>query len=125
MSPLPPLPPNPTNAFADDPRAARLGQRLFFEKRFSRNGEISCATCHDPARAFSDGLPRSQGVAEALRNAPTVLNAAHQRWLFWDGRADSLWAQALSPIENPLEMGSNRVRAARPRGCAAGLRLAG
>jgi cytochrome c peroxidase len=113
MSPLPPLAPDPTNAVADDPRAARLGQRLFFDKRFSRTGEIACASCHDPQRGYADGLARSRGVAEALRNAPTLLNVAHQRWFFWDGRADSLWAQALSPIENELEMAGNRTRLVR------------
>lgn len=107
-SPLGPPPADPTNAVADDPRAARLGQALFFDKRLSSNGEISCATCHDPLTGFVDGAQVAAGIGLADRNSPTVWNAAYQRWLFWDGRADSLWAQALQPIENPVEMGGER-----------------
>lgn len=113
LSPLPPLPPDETNAVADDPRAARLGQRLFFDPGFSIDGKVSCATCHLPEKHFADGKPLSEGLGRAGRNAPTVINAAYQRWLFWDGRADSLWAQAIQPIENPLEMGSSRTALAQ------------
>lgn len=109
-SPLEAPPKNPTNAHADDPAAAHLGRFLFFEKRFSRNGEIACATCHDPARAFTDGKTLSEGLGTAARHAPTLLNVAWQRWLFLDGRADSLWAQARQPIENPVEMGGDGSR---------------
>jgi len=111
-SPLGAPPPNPTNAHADDPAAARLGRYLFFEKRFSRNGEIACATCHDPARAFTDGKTLSEGIGQATRHAPTLYNVAWQRWLFWDGRADSLWAQVRHPIETSIEMGGNGSRLA-------------
>ena len=107
-SPLGPPPADPTNSVADDPRAARLGQALFFDTRLSSNGEISCATCHDPLTGFMDGAQVAAGIGLADRNSPTVWNAAYQRWLFWDGRADSLWAQALQPIENPVEMGGER-----------------
>jgi len=107
-SPLGPPPPDPTNAHADDPEAARLGQALFFDPRLSSNGEISCATCHDPDTGFVDGAQTAMGLGAAERNSPTVWNAAYQRWLFWDGRADSLWAQALQPLENPVEMGGER-----------------
>ncbi len=106
-------PPDPTNSVADDPRAARLGKKLFFDARLSGDGKFSCAHCHDPAKAFSDGKQLSEGKAKAKRNAPGLLNAAFQRWLFWDGRADSLWSQALGPIENPLEMDGNRVALAQ------------
>jgi cytochrome c peroxidase len=112
-SPLPPAPADPTNRVADDPAAARLGQHLFFDPRLSGNGQVSCATCHDPARAFTDGRPIAVGLEEARRNTPSIWNAAHQRWLFWDGRADSLWAQALSPIEDDKEMRGSRLRVAR------------
>jgi cytochrome c peroxidase len=67
-SPLGPLPPDPTNAHADDPRAARLGQRLFFEPRVSRNGELSCASCHDPAQSFADGKQVGEGLGQGTRN---------------------------------------------------------
>lgn len=109
MSPIPEVPPDPTNRWADDERAARLGQALFYDAGLSGNGEVSCATCHDPRRAFTDGRPRSQGIGEAKRHAPGLLDVAHQRWFFWDGRADTLWAQAAQPLEDPLEMGGHRT----------------
>ncbi|RMF74768.1 MAG: cytochrome-c peroxidase [Planctomycetota bacterium] len=112
-SPLPPAPADPTNRVADDPAAAHFGQYLFFDPRFSANGKVSCATCHDPANGFSDGLPLSNGIATAKRNAPTLWNVAYNRWYFWDGRADTLWMQALFPMENPAEMGSTRTTIAR------------
>lgn len=112
-APLGKPPRDPTNKFADDPAAAALGKRLFFEKRFSSNGAIACATCHDPAKAFADGKSLSEGIAQGTRHVPTLLNAAYQRWLFWDGRADSLWSQALHPLESPSEMGGDRARIAR------------
>lgn len=112
-APLPAPPADPTNRVADDPRAATLGQALFFDARLSQDGKVSCATCHDPARAFTDGRAVSRTIAPARRNAPSLYNVAQQRWLFWDGRADSLWSQALQPIENPVEMGGDRRRALR------------
>lgn len=108
-SPLGPPPPDTTNAVADDPRAAELGQALFFDPRLSGNGEISCATCHDPDTGFVDGAQQSMGLELGTRNAPTIWNAAYQRWLFWDGRSDSLWAQALQPLESAIEMGGDRA----------------
>ncbi len=108
-SPLPPPPPDPTNHFADDENAALLGQALFFDPRASKNGQVSCATCHDPKKAFSDGLPLAHGMGDGLRNAPSLYNVAWQRWLFWDGRADSTWAQALQPMENATELGTDRA----------------
>jgi cytochrome c peroxidase len=113
MSRVPELPADPTNRFADDPDAADLGHRLFFDERLSGNGSVSCATCHDPARDFTDGLAVSVGVGRNSRNAPTVLNTAFHRWLTWDGRSDSLWAQALEPMEDDVEMGGDRVSIVR------------
>lgn len=113
LSPLPAPPPNETNRVADDERAARLGQRLFFDARLSFDGRFSCATCHDPAKAFTDGRALPEARAPLRRNVPSLLDVAHQRWLNWDGSADSLWAQALRPIENPAEMGGDRVSVAR------------
>ncbi len=111
-SPLPPAQ-DPTNRQLNDPAAAELGHRLFFDVRLSANGQISCATCHDPARSFADGKPFSEGLQTGSRHTPSLWNVAHNRWFFWDGRADSLWAQALHPIESPMEMGSSRLAAAR------------
>ncbi len=112
-SPLPEPPADTTNRVADDARAARLGRALFFDARLSRNGRVSCATCHDPARAFSDGQAVSRGLALGARNAPGLFNLAYARWFFWDGRADSLWSQALKPFEAPAEMGGTRVAVLR------------
>ncbi len=109
FSPLPPPPPDPTNAVGDDPRAARLGQRLFFDTALSGNGEVSCATCHQAELGFGDGRPLSRGLDDVARHAPTLWNVAYQRWFFWDGRRDTLWSQALVPIEHPKEMGGDRV----------------
>ena len=131
---LGPLPGSPTNAVADNADAAQLGQRFFFDRRFSgplqegsdpasgglgakgASGMVSCATCHDPARGGAD--PRTQaGVSLAAgwtgRNSPTVVNAAHARWQFWDGRKDSLWSQALAPLEHPMEQNTTRMEVAR------------
>lgn len=110
-SPLP-APRDPTNRFLLDPGAAHLGQRLFYDKRLSSNGSISCAHCHDPAHGFADGKPLSEGIAAGSRHTPTLWNAVYNRWYFWDGRADSLWSQALHPIENPIEMGFSRLAVA-------------
>ena len=112
-SPLPPPPPDPTNRHADDPAAAHLGRYLFFDERLSGNGMVSCATCHDARREFTDGLTLAEGVGTGRRHTPTLWNVAHHRWLTWDGRADSLWMQALDPIEDPVEMGGNRADVAR------------
>ncbi|MDI3340652.1 MAG: cytochrome c peroxidase [Sphaerobacter sp.] len=110
---LPELPPDPSNAVADDPRAVALGHRLFFDTRFSRNGQVACATCHQPARAFSDGRPRGQGVGTTDRRTQTLIGAAYSPWQFWDGRKDSQWAQALGPLESPVEHGGTRTQYAR------------
>lgn len=107
MSPLPPLASDATNRFADNADAAELGHRLFFDTRLSPKG-VSCATCHDPAKYFTDGKPLAQGVGTARRNAPTVVDAARRRWIGWDGKFDSLWSQAMSPLEHPAEMAGSR-----------------
>ena len=112
-SPLGPPPPSPTNRFADDPRAAALGERLFNDARLSANGAIACATCHDPAKAFADGKQVFEGLGRGTRHSPSLWNVAYQRWFFWDGRADSLWAQAVQPLESTLEMGGDRAHTAR------------
>lgn len=103
-------PPDPTNAKGDDAAAAALGKQLFFDKRLSPSGTVSCASCHDQGKEFQDGLPQSTGgIATVDRNAPAIALAAHARWQFWDGRADTLWMQALGPFENTKEFGSSRL----------------
>jgi cytochrome c peroxidase len=83
-----------------------LGRKLFFEKRLSVNNQQSCADCHSPERAFTDGLARSRGAEGTLgqRSAMTLSNLAWKRSFFWDGRAASLREQVLQPIQNPIEM---------------------
>jgi cytochrome c peroxidase len=93
------------------PARVALGQKLFFEARLSADGTVACATCHDPARAFTDGRPVSVGIHGRVgqRNAPTVLNSLYNKAQFWDGRVDTLEQQAALPITNPFEMGSASV----------------
>lgn len=107
------LPPARGNAYGDDEDAAALGLGIFFDARFSANQEVRCATCHEPEAFFTDARPTSDGGLGALhRNSPTTLNAAGQRWSFWDGRADSLWSQPLLALEANAEMGISRLEVA-------------
>ena len=107
---LPPLSADPSNAYADDPKAAAFGQSIFFDTRFSSNGEVACATCHIPDRMFNDGLPLARGVGTTTRRTMTIIGTAYSPWLFWDGRKDSQWAQALGPMESPVEHGGTRTQ---------------
>lgn len=83
-----------------------LGRTLFFDPRLSGSKFISCATCHNPGFSWSDALPKGigDGMKPLKRHTPTILNAAYADLMFWDGRADSLEAQALGPIKSPAEM---------------------
>lgn len=85
----------------------RLGKRLYFDKRLSKDGSVSCATCHDPAHGFSDPERFSTGIAgkKGDRHSPPVINRLFSAAQFWDGRAASLEEQALMPVQNPVEMG--------------------
>jgi cytochrome c peroxidase len=93
------------------PAAVALGEKLFFDSRLSGDDTVACATCHDPARAFTDGRPVSVGIHGRVgqRNAPTVLNALYNKTQFWDGRVNTLEQQAALPITNPFEMGSASI----------------
>ncbi|HMB24638.1 MAG TPA: cytochrome-c peroxidase, partial [Anaerolineales bacterium] len=106
---LPSLPVDPSNQYADNPEAAAFGQKLFFDTRFSSNSKVSCATCHLPGQLFQDGTPLAHGVGTTNRRTMTILGTAYSPWLFWDGRKDSQWAQALGPMESPVEHGGNRT----------------
>jgi cytochrome c peroxidase len=95
---------------ADNPQTSEkisLGQKLFFERRLSVNGTVSCSTCHDPQLAFTDRKPLSVGIKGRVgqRNAPTILNALYNKTQFWDGRVNTLEEQAANPIVNAFEMG--------------------
>ena len=110
---LEPLAADPSNRWADDPRAAALGHRLFFDARLSSNGKVSCATCHLPAKDFQDGTALASGVGTTSRRTMPIAGTAHAAWLFWDGRKDSQWSQALGPLESPVEHGGDRTQYAR------------
>ena len=99
------------------PEKVALGEKLFYDGRLSVDGAVACSTCHDPARAFSDGRVVSIGVKGRVgqRNAPTILNALYNKAQFWDGRANTLEEQADLPIVNPSEMGQPSVDAAVAR----------
>ena len=107
------LPNDPSNKFSNDPAAVDLGHRLFFYLLFSGEGKIACASCHQPSRAFTDGLPLARGMGKVLRNTPTIIGTAYSPWFFWNGRADSQWSQALQPMEAPLEHGGTRTKFAK------------
>src|SRR5919106_679847 len=105
---LGPAPADPSNRVADNPRAVEFGRKLFFDTRFSANGQVSCATCHIPEREFQDGKPLAKGVGVTNRRTMPIAGVAHSPFLFWDGRKDSLWAQALGPLESAVEHGGHR-----------------
>jgi cytochrome c peroxidase len=96
------------------PEKVALGQQLFFDAHLSADGTIACSTCHDPARAFTDGKAVSAGIGgrAGQRNSPTVLNARYNATQFWDGRAATLEQQAALPIVNSVEMGQPNLDAA-------------
>jgi cytochrome c peroxidase len=106
--PWPPAPGrDPANRVDGRREAIGFGRTLFFEPRLSAGGDIACATCHVPARAFQDGRPVAIGRASGTRNTPTLLDAAQRRWFGWDGAHDSLWAASLSPLLQAAEMGQH------------------
>jgi cytochrome c peroxidase len=84
----------------------QLGKQLYFDKRLSRDDTISCASCHDPKKGWSNGEAFATGVRgqKGGRSSPTIINSAYQDLQFWDGRAKALEGQALGPIQNPIEM---------------------
>lgn len=108
LASLEPLGADPTNRYADDARAAALGRRIFFDTRFSSNGKVSCATCHQAGRQFQDDAALAQGVGTTDRRTMPIAGTAHSPWQFWDGRKDSQWSQALGPLESPVEHGGTR-----------------
>ena len=104
------LPADPSNRVADDSAAARLGHALFFDTRLSGTGTVSCATCHVAEKGFQDGRPLAEGVGIAPRRTMPIAGTAHSPWMFWDGRMDSQWAQALGPLESAVEHGGSRTQ---------------
>lgn len=102
---LPPVPIPRDNP--QTPEKVALGRALFDDRRLSADGQVSCATCHQADRAFTDGRTLAQGVAQRVgtRNTPTLINSAYFTSLFWDGRRQSLEEQAADPLVNPAEHG--------------------
>ncbi len=112
LAALPLLPPDPSNSFGDDPAAASLGRALFFDTRLSGNGKVACASCHLPDRQFQDGTPLATGMGQTSRRTMPIAGTAYSPWLFWDGRKDSQWSQALGPLESLVEHGADRTQIA-------------
>ena len=107
FGPWPGTAPNdPGNEFSDSLPAQALGKKLFADPGLSRNGEVSCRSCHDPKLAYTDGLTVSVGVDNKVhvRNTQGLADSGLQRWWGWDGGADSQWAAALRPMLSPIEM---------------------
>ena len=103
LTDLPPVPADPSNAVADNPLAVAFGQILFEDAEMSRNKKVSCSTCHVEDRQFQDDLPVGQGVGIGTRRTMPLRGVGYASWYFWDGRKDSLWSQALSPLESAVE----------------------
>jgi len=103
---LPPLPWPPGNPYSA--AKVELGRYLFFDRRLSADDTISCASCHNPRYAFTDGAAVSTGIRgqKGVRSAPTLINRAYSLAQFWDGRAGSLEEQAKAPMADPTEMGN-------------------
>ncbi len=112
LTTLRPVPADPSNGVADNPAAVTLGEALFNEAGLSANGEVSCATCHMEDRQFQDDLALSKGIGTTGRRAMPLRGVGYASWLFWDGRKDSLWAQAVGPMESAVEHGFTRSQVA-------------
>lgn len=110
LNALEPLTPDPTNRVADNQLAATLGERLFSDVRLSANGSVACSTCHQAERGFQDGLALGRGVGTTARRTMPIAATSRSPFLFWDGRKDSQWAQALGPLESPVEHGATRAQ---------------
>lgn len=111
ISSLGPWPPKASadlsNRFSGKAPAIFLGEKLFFDKRLSRDGSVACASCHHLSMGFSDGLPLGVGIARGERNTLGLHNLRWQRWFGWSGANDNLWAQSLRPLVLDHEMGGS------------------
>ena len=106
-------PADASNAYEQRADAAAFGRALFNDTRLSKNGQVACASCHSTKNQFEDGRQFGKGMATGQRRTMPVMGAAHSPFLFWDGRKDSLWSQALGPLEDAAEHGGNRLRFAK------------
>lgn len=112
LSSLHPIPGSPSNAYVDNPDAAALGAQLFSDTGLSANGDVACSTCHLADRQFQDDLPLGQGIGTTDRRTMPLAGVGYASWLFWDGRKDSLWSQAIAPLESAVEHGFTRSQVA-------------
>lgn len=103
-------PADASNAYEQRTEAAAFGRALFNDTRLSKNGQVACVSCHAANNQFEDGRQFGKGIATGKRRTMPVMGAAHAPFLFWDGRKDSAWSQALGPLEDAAEHGGNRVR---------------
>ena len=104
----PPLKPDPSNNASGNAAAVAFGRLLFFETRLSADGKMSCATCHQPDRAWSDGQSLGQpNVVKQDRNTQSLIDVRFNRWFGWGGQGDSLWSQSIRPIIAPEEMNAS------------------
>jgi len=101
-----------SNRVSGNADAIALGERLFYDRRLSGDGAMSCAACHLPDRAFTDGRQRAYGREALDRNTPSIWNVGFARWFGWDGAADSLWRQSMKPILNPVELAADAAHVA-------------
>ncbi len=108
----PPAVRDTSNRVSGTPAGIALGERLFNEPRLSGDGRMSCATCHQAGRDWSDGLARARGVVELDRRTPSLWNIGYLHWFGWDGAGDSLWAQSIRPLLDSREMNGGPTRAA-------------
>lgn len=113
LTDLPEPPADPSNRVADSREAAVLGEALFFDARLSGNGQVACSSCHLPDRQFQDDIPLARGMGTTDRRTMPIAGTAFSPFLFWDGRKDSQWSQALGPLESVVEHGTNRTAVAR------------
>ena len=109
-----PSPParDPSNKVSGAPAGIALGEHLFNDPRLSGDGRMSCATCHQAGREWSDGLARGRGALELDRRTPSLWNIGYLHWFGWDGAGDSLWAQSIRPLLDPREMNGGPTHAA-------------
>lgn len=96
-----------SNRVSENEQAIRLGEALFFDHELGIDSKFSCASCHDPGKAFTDGLKTAQGRVRLDRNTPSLLNLKANRWFGWGGENDSLWAQSIRPILAADEMANH------------------
>lgn len=104
---------DPSNRVSGQPAAIAFGLRLFFDGRISAGATVTCAGCHQPDRAWTDGRATAQALAPGARNTQTLVNLPLHRWFGWGGSSDSLWMASLRAIIDPREMGSSVAPLAR------------